>query len=89
MYACDQVGARNNSWYCDPEVDKLLMEARVEPDQAKRAANYKKAAKMVTDDAGGIFVYNTKWFGPYNKKVKGVRFSPIGNAQEMRWVHME
>ena len=64
MYACDQVGARNNSWYCDPEVDKLLMEARVEPDQAKRAANYKKAAKMVTDDAGGIFVYNTKWFGP-------------------------
>lgn len=89
MYACDQVGARNNSWYCDPEVDKLLMEARVEPDQAKRAANYEKAAKMVTDDAGGIFVYNTKWFGPYNKKVKGVRFSPIGNAQEMRWVHME
>ena len=64
-------------------------EARVEPDQAKRAANYKKAAKLVTDDAGGIFVYNTKWFGPYNKKVKGVRFSPIGNAQEMRWVHME
>ena len=89
MYACDQVGARNNSWYCDPEVDKLLMEARVEPDQAKRAANYEKAAKMVTDDAGGIFVYNTKWFGPYNKKVKGVRFSPIGNAQEMRWVYME
>ena len=89
MYACDQVGARNNSWYCKPEVDKLLMESRVEPDQAKRAANYEKAAKMVTDDAGGIFVYNTKWFGPYNKKVKGVRFSPIGNAQEMRWVHME
>ena len=89
MYACDQVGARNNSWYCKPEVDKLLMEARVEPDQAKRSANYEKAAKMVMDDAAGVFVYNTKWFGPYNKDVKGVRFSPIGNAQEMRWVYFD
>jgi peptide/nickel transport system substrate-binding protein len=41
------------------------------------------------DDAGGIFVYNTVWFGPYNKDVKGVRFSPIGNAQEMRWVYFD
>ena len=89
LYACDQIGARNNSWYCNEEVDKLLMEARVEPDQAKRAANYKKAAKLVMDDAGGIFVYNTVWFGPYNKDVKGVRFSPIGNAQEMRWVYFD
>ena len=89
MYACDQIGARNNSWYCNPEVDKLLMDARTEPDQAKRSVNYKKAAKMVMDDAGGIFVYNTVWFGPYNKDVKGVRFSPIGNAQEMRWVYFD
>ena len=48
------------------------MEARVEPDQAKRASNYEKAAKMVMDDAAGVFVYNTKWFGPYNKNIKGV-----------------
>ena len=89
MYACDQIGARNNSWYCNEEVDKLLMEARSEPDQAKRAKNYEKASQMVTDDAGGVFVYNTKWFGPYNHKIKGVRFSPIGNAQEMRWVYFD
>jgi peptide/nickel transport system substrate-binding protein len=89
LYSCDQIGARNNSWYCNPEVDALLNAARVEPDQAKRAVNYKKAAKLVMDDAGGIFVYNTVWFGPYNKDVKGVRFSPIGNAQEMRWVYFD
>jgi peptide/nickel transport system substrate-binding protein len=89
MYSCDQIGARNNSWYCNEEVDKLLMDARVETDQSKRAENYAKAAKMVTDDAAGVFVYNTKWFGPFNKKVKGVRFSPIGNGQEMRWVYFE
>ncbi|RMF39739.1 MAG: ABC transporter substrate-binding protein [Alphaproteobacteria bacterium] len=89
MYACDQIGARNNSWYCNPEVDKLLMEARVETDQAKRAVNYARAATMVMEDAAGIFVYNTKWFGPFNKRVKGVRFCPIGNGQEMRWVSLE
>ncbi|MEO0821528.1 MAG: ABC transporter substrate-binding protein [Pseudomonadota bacterium] len=89
MYACDQVGARNNSWYCDPEVDKLLMAARVETDQDKRAAAYEAAAKKVMDDAAGVFVYNTKWFGPFNKSVKGVRFSPIGNGQEMRWAYFE
>lgn len=89
MYACEQIGARNNSWYCNEEVDKLLSEARVSTDQALRKANYEKANKLLMEDAAGIFIYNTKWFGPFNKKVKGVRFSPIGNGQEMRWVSMD
>ncbi len=42
---------------------------------------------MVMNDAAGIFVYNTKWYGPFNSKVKGVRFCPIGNGQEMRWAY--
>lgn len=89
MYACDQIGARNNSWYCNEAVDKLLSEARTSTDQALRQANYEKANVLLMEDAAGIFVYNTKWFGPFNKKVKGVRFSPIGNGQEMRWVSMD
>ena len=89
MYDCDQIGQRNNSWYCNKEVNKLLDEAQKTTDQEVRAANYAKAATMVMNDAAGIFVYNTKWFGPFNAKVKGVRFSPIGNGQEMRWVYFE
>ena len=89
MYACDQIGQRNNSWYCNKEVDKLLTDALATTDQAKRATNYAKAATMVMEDAGGIFVYNTKWFGPFNKKVTGIRFCPIGDGQEMRWASME
>ncbi|MDE0409295.1 MAG: ABC transporter substrate-binding protein, partial [Alphaproteobacteria bacterium] len=89
MYACEQIGARNNSWYCNEEVDKLLSEARVSTDQDLRRANYEKANRLLMDDAAGIFVYNTKWFGPFNKNAKGIRFSPIGNGQEMRWVSME
>lgn len=89
MYSCDQIGTRNNSWYCNEEVDKLLVDARTETDQEKRKVNYEKASTMVMEDAAGIFIYNTKWFGPFNKKVTGVRFSPIGNGQEMRWISME
>lgn len=89
MYRCDQFGQRNNSWYCNQEVEKLLQEALVTPNQDVRAKNYAKAAEMVMNDAAGIFVYNTKWYGPYDNAVKGIRFSPIGDGQEMRWAYIE
>ena len=89
MYACEQIGARNNSWYCNEEVDRLLSEARVSTDQAVRKANYEQANRLLAEDAAGIFVYNTKWFGPFSTRVKGVRFCPIGNGQEMRWVSID
>jgi peptide/nickel transport system substrate-binding protein len=89
MYATANIGSRNNSWYSNPEVDKWITEAIATTDRSVREANYAKAATKVMEDAAGIFVYNTKWFGPYASNVKGVRFSPIGNAQEMRWVYFE
>jgi peptide/nickel transport system substrate-binding protein len=89
MYACDQIGQRNNSWYCNKEVDALLTEALKTTDQEVRRKNYEKASTMVMEDAAGIFIYNTKWFGPFNKKVTGIRFCPIGDGQEMRWASME
>jgi peptide/nickel transport system substrate-binding protein len=89
MYACNQIGQRNNSWYCNKEVDKLLMDALQTTDQEVRRKNYEKASTMVMEDAAGIFIYNTKWFGPFNKKVTGIRFCPIGDGQEMRWASME
>jgi len=89
MYNSSKIGSRNNSWYSNPEVDKLLDEALVSTDMEVRRANYEKAATLVTEDAAGIFVYNTKWFGPFSKKVKGIRFSPIGEAQEVRWMYPE
>jgi len=89
MYDGAKIGTRNNSWYQNPEVDSLLHEAQTTTDHAVREANYAKAATIVANDAGGIFIYNTKWFGPINKKATGFRFCPIGNGQEMRWVHFD
>ncbi|NQW11222.1 MAG: ABC transporter substrate-binding protein [Alphaproteobacteria bacterium] len=89
MYDGASIGARNNSWYKNPEVDTLLHEAQTTTDTALRERNYAKAATMVANDAAGIFIYNTKWFGPIDKRAKGFRFCPIGNGQEMRWVYFE
>ena len=46
------------------------------------------AARIVVDEAGSVFIYNTKWFGPFSKRVAGVRFCPVGNGQDFRWVHL-
>lgn len=89
MYDCDQIGGRNNSWYCNREVDKLLKDALNTTDQDLRRKNYERAAVMVMEDAAGLFVYNTKWYGPFSKRVKGIRFCPVGDGQEMRWASME
>lgn len=53
-------GGFNSSYYSNPEVDKLLEEARVSTDQAKRAELYKKVQSVVHDDAPWLFVANWK-----------------------------
>ncbi|MEE9161399.1 MAG: ABC transporter substrate-binding protein, partial [Candidatus Neomarinimicrobiota bacterium] len=80
---------KSSSFYKNPKVDNLLDTALKSTDQSVRRKAYEDAARIVVSDAGGLWVYNTKWFGPYSKDVAGVRFSPIGNAQEMRWVYFK
>jgi peptide/nickel transport system substrate-binding protein len=89
MYNSKQWGSRNNSYYKNPEVDALLDEALLVTDQEKRAELYRQAAHKVFEDAAGIWVYNTKWYGPFAANVQGVRFCPIGDGQEMRWVYFD
>ena len=80
---------RNNSYYFNPEVDKRLEAALKTSDHEERKKLYEEATRMVVDDAAGIFVYNTKWYGPYSAKVGGIRFSPVGSGQEMRWAYFK
>ena len=35
----------------------------------------------------GLWIYNTKWYGPYSKKLKGIASARSATAQEMRWLH--
>jgi peptide/nickel transport system substrate-binding protein len=80
---------KSSSWYKNERVDDLLERALRSRDQAERAKAYEEASKIVVDDAASVFIYNTKEYGPFNKRVKGVRFCPVGSGQEVRWMSFE
>lgn len=80
---------KNAHHYKNPKVDDLLDKALEATDQATRAKYYEEATRIVVQDAPGLWIYNTKWYGPYSKKLQGIVFCPIGNAQEMRTAYYE
>lgn len=80
---------KSSSFYRNPTVDELLDSALASTDPEARRAAYEEAARIVVGDAASVWVYNTKWFGPYSRRLQGVRFCPIGNGQEMRWSYFE
>lgn len=85
QYGSRYAPTRNVSSYDNPEADKLIEEALRTTDHERREELYEEATRIVYDDAAGIWIYNTKWYGPYSSRVEGIRFSPIGNGQDMRW----
>lgn len=85
LYGTRYHGTRTFSYYSNPEFDKRLDRALVSGSQEERQKLYEEMTQMVNDDAAGIFVYNTKWYGPYSSKVEGIRFSPVSNGQDIRW----
>lgn len=58
-YAQHHTGANFNfQKFSDPQVDKLLDQARTETDQAARKQEYDQAAKIIVDKASYIYLYN-------------------------------
>ena len=80
--------AGNASFYKNARVDELTEQALVVTDQEKRRPLYEEVSRILVDEAVGLFVNNTKFFGPYGKSVKSVRFCPIGDTQDIRWIEM-
>jgi peptide/nickel transport system substrate-binding protein len=66
----------NSGRYSNPEVDKLIDAARAEPDQAKRAALYKKMQDILADDAPWVFICNWKQNAVSSSAVKGFKLHP-------------
>jgi peptide/nickel transport system substrate-binding protein len=87
MFHSGQWGTfKASSFYKNPRVDELLDVALKSTDRRVREKAYQDAARIVVDEAAGVWVYNTKYFGPWAKNIEGIRFSPIGNGQEIRWL---
>jgi peptide/nickel transport system substrate-binding protein len=90
MFSSSTAGTfKNAAHYKNPKVDALLDKALSLTDQAERSKLYEEATRIVVDEAAGLWIYNTKWYGPYSNKLKGVVFCPIGSAQEMRTAYYE
>jgi ABC-type transport system substrate-binding protein len=85
MFSSSTAGTfKNAAHYSNPKVDALLEKALGSTDQAERAKLYQAATRIVVDEAAGMWIYNTKWYGPYSNRLRGISFCPIGSAQEMR-----
>ncbi len=84
MYDCDLFGSGNSSWYCNRDVDKLIKEARTSPDPKQRRVIYEKAAAKIAEDQAGLFIATGRWTVAHSKRLKGLRFSPVGEALDLR-----
>ncbi len=71
-------GSLNDGKYCNPEVDKLLKEARTVPDTAKRKAIYDKVQAILQDDLPSMYTYYQPWPFVVRKKVQGFDPFPDG-----------
>ena len=89
MFNSSTFGAGNSSFYKNPKVDELTDKALLLTEQDQRRPLYEEVSRILMEDAAGLFINNTKYFGPFTKNVKHVRFCPIGDAQDIRWIEME
>ncbi|MEI4485756.1 ABC transporter substrate-binding protein [Frigidibacter sp. MR17.14] len=71
-------GGINDAKYCNPEVDRLLNEARVSSDTAKRKADYDAATKILADDLPVIYLGHQTYIFAYDKGVEGFEAFPDG-----------
>ncbi len=71
-------GALNDGRYCNAEVDKLLDEARVTNDEAKRKQLYDAAQEILQQDLPIIYTYYQPWPFAHTKKLEGFKPYPDG-----------
>lgn len=80
---------KSSSWYKNPKVDELLNKALIVVSKDERRKLYEEACRLVVEDAPALFIYNTDWYGPFRKNIKGVKFSPLNDGQDCRFIYME
>jgi len=71
-------GALNDGKYCNEQIDKLLNEARVINDEAKRKQLYDQAQEILKQDLPIIYTYYQPWPFVHTKKVQNFKPYPDG-----------
>ena len=63
----------------NPDIDKLLEDARKTVDETKRAEKYSKFQTLMAESVPAIFLFNPTYTYPQNKKIKNFNTSKILN----------
>ena len=71
-------GGLNDMKYCNPEVDRLLNEARLTTDNAVRKQKYDAANAILSQDLPIIYIGHQSWIWAYKKSITGFVPSPDG-----------
>ena len=71
-------GSLNQSGYCDPQVDKLLNQARAVSDTTQRKALYDQAGKIYLPSRDIIYLYHQNLFFPHVSALQGFNAYPDG-----------
>jgi ABC-type oligopeptide transport system substrate-binding subunit len=76
LFASDS--GENHTGYRNPEVDRLLAEAAVERDPAKRRQLYLEVQQRILDDVVIIPIYHAIEYTVVKPYVKGLTITPMG-----------
>lgn len=71
-------GGQNDGKYSNPEVDRLLNEARTIYDPAERKKRYDAAQKILQDELPIVYLYNQTVFFALRKNIEGFVINPDG-----------
>ena len=71
-------GGFNDGKYSNPEVDRILAEARAVSDQAERQDLYHQANEILNADKPLFYLYNEAWLYGVSNKVEGFTPNPDG-----------
>lgn len=68
----------NSGYYRNPEADRLMEQARREPDETRRIGLYHRLHRIFRDDAPAVFVVNATKKYALRRRLMGVETSPLG-----------
>ncbi len=71
-------GSLNYGQYCNPEIDRLLDEARTKSTVAERKSLYDAANKILADEDPLVYLYSQPWPFLLSKKIQGFVPYPDG-----------
>lgn len=70
-------GTYNESWYCDPKVDRYAHKLKIMQNQQKRLSLYPKLDRMIMSDAPVVPLYTPVWYDIHSTSLHHYYYNPV------------